>query len=160
MILVRTKRERMVTMSVRVEIRMPDDMHKQVKEDAGKNKVTITDIILDALSDKYLAEGKKSPTKDMPALPKSPVAVNSEVEKPAKTPEISKAPETSGVYFHPMPKAGNSKQHKATGKLSAKPVAPVVSAMLLTIKANPTVSHHPCCNCGVCKPLSDKLSRL
>ena len=56
MILVRTKRERMVTMSVRVEIRMPDDMHKQVKEDAGKNKVTITDIILDALSDKYLAE--------------------------------------------------------------------------------------------------------
>ena len=114
----------------------------------------------------YGPEGKpvdipeKPPTKDMPALPKSPVASNSEVEKPAKTPEISKAPETSGVYFHPMPKAGNSKQHKATGKLSAKPVDPVVSAMLLTIKASPTVSHHPCCLCGVCKPLSDKLSRL
>jgi len=78
-------------MSVRVEIRMPDDMHKQVKEDAGKNKVTITDIILDALSDKYLAEGKKPPSKDMPALPKSLVASNSEGKNPAKTPD--KAPE-------------------------------------------------------------------
>ena len=99
---------------------------------------------------------KKQECNDMPALPKSPVASNSEVEKPAKTPEISKAPETSGVYFHPMPKAGNSKQHKATGKLSAKPVDPVVSAMLLTIKASPTASHHPCCTCGICKPVISK----
>ena len=110
----------------------------------------------------YGPEGKpvdipeKPPCQSMPEHAKSLVASNSEVEKPAKTPEISKAPETSGVYFHPMPKAGNSKQHKATGKLSAKPVDPVVSAMLLTIKASPTVSHHPCCTCGICKPVISK----
>ena len=182
-------------MSVRVEIRMPDDMHKQVKEDAGKNKVTITDIILDALSDKYLAEGKKPPTKDMPALPKSPVASNSEGKKPAKTPD--KAPEAGKPLangYIPKSAAELRATHKLTHPLdicpgcsqfnqgcqcgatvyvpdpvrpakqpkvsASKAIQPIVKAMLSGIVKQPTASHHPCCLCGVCKPLSDKLSRL
>ena len=46
-------------------------------------------------------------------------------------------------------------------KVSAsKAIQPIVKAMLSGIVKQPTASHHPCCNCGVCKPLSDKLSRL
>ena len=46
-------------------------------------------------------------------------------------------------------------------KVSAsKAIQPIVKAMLSGIVKQPTVSHHPCCNCGVCKPLSDKLARL
>jgi len=46
-------------------------------------------------------------------------------------------------------------------KVSAsKAIQPIVKAMLSGIVKQPTANHDPCCNCGVCKPLSDKLSRL
>jgi uncharacterized protein YcsI (UPF0317 family) len=32
----------------------------------------------------------------------------------------------------------------------SKAVAPVVSSLLSTVKARPTVSHHPTCKCGMC----------
>ena len=42
-------------------------------------------------------------------------------------------------------------------KVSAsKAIQPIVKAMLSGIVKQPTVSHHPCCTCGICKPAISK----
>ena len=122
------KEEECTDMSKKIECRLPDDLWKDLKEYAGKEGVTVTDIVIAGIQDQLYSRNttEKPLTKDMPALPKSPVASNSEVKKPVKTPY--KAPEA--------------------GKPLANGYIPK------------SASHHPCCLCGVCKPLSDKLSRL
>ena len=134
---------------------------------------------------------KKQECNDMPAPSKSPVASNSEVEKPAKEPEpgtilpngyiVKSAAELRAAHklTHPLdicPGCSQFNQGCQCGatvyvpdpvrpakqpKVSAsKAIQPIVKAMLSGIVKQPTASHHPCCLCGVCKPLSDKLSRL
>jgi hypothetical protein len=71
-----------------------------------------------------------------------------EVKKPADTPDMADT-----VYVPDYVKPVKAPKPKSNA-------APVVKSLLSGIVKQPIVSHHPCCSCGVCKPLSDKLARL
>ena len=176
-------------MSKKIECRLPDDLWKDLKEYAGKEGVTVTDIVIAGIQDQLYSRNttEKPPTKDMPALPKSPVASNSEVEKPAKEPEpgtilpngyiVKSAAELREAHklTHPLdicPGCSQFNQGCQCGatvyepdpvrpakqpKVSAsKAIQPIVKAMLSGIVKQPTASHHPCCTCGICKPVISK----
>ena len=69
------------------------------------------------------------------------VGVSDEVKKPASKPDI-----VIDTIYEPDP-ARPVKQPKASSK-----AAPIVKSLLSGIVKQPTVSHHPQCSCGVCKP--------
>jgi len=182
-------------MSERINVRLPDELVVDCKAWAKSQGITLTDMIIAGLQDQLYSRNttEKPPTKDMPALPKSPVASNSEVEKPAKTPD--KAPEAGKPLangYIPKPASQLKAEYKNNHPMdicqgchnfnrdcvcgatvyvpddiqsARKPkvksnAAPIVKSLLSGIVKQPTASHHPCCLCGVCKPLIDKLSRL
>jgi hypothetical protein len=64
-------------------------------------------------------------------------------EKPAIKPDIA-----IDTIYEPDP----VKQVKAPKLSASKQAAPIVKALLSGIKRSPTVSHHPTCSCGMCKP--------
>jgi len=76
-------------MSKKIECRLPDDLWKDLKEYAGKEGVTVTDIVIAGIQSQIYSRNttEKPPCQGMPVPSKSPVAVNSEVKKPAKEPE-------------------------------------------------------------------------
>ena len=85
---------------------------------------------------------EKPPCQSMPEHAKSPVKASGSAESPLDTVYV---PNPVRPVKQPKPKTN---------------AAPIVKSLLSGISKQPTVSHHPCCNCGVCKPLSDKLARL
>ena len=145
-------------------LRLPDDMEDDVDKYLVDNKVKFTDLVISGITSiiypaiqspvrlvvgaKY-AEGKlvdipekakKPECNDMPAVKIVPVTSPGEAEKPAGKPDIADT-----VYL-PDP-ARPVKQPKASSKAT-----PIVKSLLSGIVKQPTVSHHPCCSCGVCKP--------
>ena len=80
-------------MSVRVNIRLPEDLYADLKDYAEKNGVTITDVIISGISKEMSSDRSENPT-----VPKSdiPVALKAAIEKKV----------SSGGFFHPMPKVG------------------------------------------------------
>ena len=184
-------------MSKKIECRLPDDLWKDLKEYAGKEGVTVTDIVIAGIQAQIYSRNipEKPPCQPMAAAAIVDSASLSEGKKPAKTPD--KAPEAGKPLANGyIPKSAQELRaaHKLTHPLdicpgcsqfnqgcqcgatvyepdpvrpakqpkvsASKAIQPIVKAMLSGIVKQPTASHHPCCNCGVCKPLSDKLSRL
>lgn len=116
-------------MSKKIECRLPDELYADLKEYAGKEGVTITDIVIAGIN------SQMQPCVTMPALPKSPVASPGEVNKSIDT------------IYEPDP----VKPAKAPKVSVSKQAAPIVAALLSSISKQPTVPHHPCCICAMCK---------
>ena len=125
-------------MSKATSIRLPDQLLLDVQAYARSNGVSVTDVIIAGIQSQIYSRNttEKPPCQGMPVPSKSPVASNSEVKKPAKTPD--KAPEP----------VKHAKAHKQS---ASKQAQPIVNAMLSGIKARPTVAHHPTCMCAMCK---------
>ena len=145
-----------VIMSKAISIRLPDQLLLDVQAYARSNGVSVTDVIISGIQSQIYFRNttEKPPCQSMPTPSKSPVASNSEVEKPAKTPD--KAPEPGKALpngyivksaYEPEP-VRPVKQPKQS---VSKAVQPIVKAMLSGVKARPTVAHHPTCTCAMCK---------
>jgi hypothetical protein len=88
-------------------------------------------------------KSEKQPCNDKPDV---------KIVAPVSSGEGNKAMDKPDIAIDTIYEPGPVKPAKAPKQSVSKAVQPVVAATLSGIVKQPTVSHHPQCSCGVCKP--------